>query len=111
MRILLIVLSGLLLLIGSCGGFGSSLPFIRVTGEFSFDYALLEDGIVDVIVLNSYMRDVRILISGESQTSGSHTSSWNLRDENGARVPDGLYYIRIILNSDIIDTRMYEVHK
>lgn len=111
MRILLVVLSGVLLLIGSCGGFGSSLPFTRVTDEFSFDYALFENGIVDVIVLNSYVSDVRILISGESQTSGWHTSSWDLLDENGTRVPDGLYYIRIILNSNVIDTKMYEVHK
>ena len=98
-----------LLLLAGC--IDSTYPFTEVTEEFTFTYNLPEDGVVDVIVLNCYMNGVRTLVSGESQTSGDHSLSWNLNDEDGSRVPDGLYYIRIILDGNVIETKMYEVHK
>ena len=102
-------LLAILILFTGCAD--STYPFDEITGEFTFTYNLPEDGIVDVIVVNCYMNEVRTLISGESQTSGEHSSSWNLNDGDGLRVPDGLYYIRIILDSNVIETKMYEVHK
>ncbi|MEN8208930.1 MAG: hypothetical protein ABFR50_06740 [Candidatus Fermentibacteria bacterium] len=115
MRNTLIVLTVSVLLMIGCVGFGfgsgSSLPFERVTDEFDFDYQLSADGVVDVNVMNCYMNNIRILINGELQTSGSHTSSWDLLDEYGIRVEDGIYYIQIMLDDDVIETDMYEVYK
>ena len=108
-RNILILLPVALLLLAGC--IDSTYPFTEVTEEFTFTYNLPEDGVVDVIVLNCYMNGVRTLVSGESQTSGDHSLSWNLNDEDGSRVPDGLYYIRIILDGNVIETKMYEVHK
>ena len=103
------VLMVILILLAGCDL--STFPFDEVTDEFTFTYNLPEDGIVDVIVLNCYMSEVRTLVSAESQTSGDHSLSWNLNDEDGSRVPDGLYFIRIILDGNIIETKMYEVHE
>ncbi len=89
----------------------STYPFDEVTDEFTFTYNLPADGIVDVIVLNCYMNIVRTLVSAESQTSGDYSLSWDLNDGDGSRVPDGLYYIRIKLDGNVIETKMYEVHK
>ena len=108
-RKVLILLPVVLLLMAGC--IDSTYPFTEVTEEFTFTYNLPEDGIVDVIVLNCYMNGVRTLISAESQTSGDHSSSWNLNDGEGSRVPDGLYYIRIVLDGSVIETKMYEVYK
>lgn len=109
MRILLVLVPAMLLLLTGCAD--NTYPFTEVTDEFTFTYSLPEEGVVDVIVLNCYMNNVRTLISSESQTSGEHTSSWNLQNKDGERVPDGLYYIRIILDDEVIETQMYEVHK
>lgn len=103
------VLPVILILLAGCDS--STYPFDEVTDEFTFTYNLPEDGIVDVIVLNCYMNEVRTLVSAESQTSGEHSLSWNLNDGDGSRVPDGLYYIRIILDGNVIETKMYEVYK
>ncbi len=103
------VLPVILMLLAGCDS--STYPFDKVTDEFTFTYNLPEDGIVDVIVLNCYMNEVRTLVSAESQTSGEHSLSWNLNDGDGSRVPDGLYYIRIILDGNVIETKMYEVYK
>ncbi len=108
-KILMFLLPALLIISAGCDD--STYPFDQVTEEFTFTYDLPNDGIVDLIVLNSYMNNVRTLLADSTQSSGSHSSSWNLEDENGVRVPDGLYYIRIILDDDVIETKMYEVHK
>lgn len=108
-KILMFLLPALLLISAGCDD--CTYPFDQVTDEFSFTYDLPNEGVVDLIVLNCYMNNVRTLLSDTTQVSGSHTSSWDLQDESSLRVPDGLYYIRIILNDDVIETKMYEVHK
>jgi hypothetical protein len=37
----------------------------------------------------------RKIISGEISVNSTGTVSWDLKDKNGVRVADGLYYIRI----------------
>lgn len=110
MRIILTVLLSALLII-SAGCDDSTYPFEQVTDEFTFTYDLPNEGVVDLIALNCYMNNVKNILSDTTQALGNHSSSWNLQDEDGVRVPDGLYYIRIILDSDVIDTKMIEVYK
>ncbi|MCK5116064.1 MAG: hypothetical protein KAR44_05650 [Candidatus Aegiribacteria sp.] len=108
-KILLFLLPALLLITAGCND--STYPFQQVTDEFTFTYDLPSDGVVDLIVLNCYMNNIRTLLADSTQSSGSHSSSWDLLDENAVRVPDGLYYVRIILDNDVIETQMYEVYK
>lgn len=108
-KILLFLLPALLLVSAGCND--STYPFEQVTDEFTFTYDLPNDGLVDLFVLNCYMNNIRTLQADSTQPSGSHSSSWDLLDSSAVRVPDGLYYIRIILDDDIIETKMYEVHK
>ncbi|NOQ22105.1 MAG: hypothetical protein GQ565_05580 [Candidatus Aegiribacteria sp.] len=108
-KILMFLPAALLLISTGCDD--STYPFDQVTEEFNFTYDLPNEGVVNLIVLNCYMNNVRTLLSDTTQPTGSHTSSWDLKDLNGARVPDGLYYIRIKLDDNVIETKMYEVHK
>jgi len=108
-KYLTVLLPALIVITAGC--VDSSYPFEQVTDKFDFAYELPNDGTVNIIVLNCYMNNLRTLLSDTAQTSGSHSSTWNLLDENGTRVPDGLYYIRIILDDLVIETKMIEVYK
>ncbi len=107
-KILTFLLPALLLISAGCDT--TTYPFDQVTEGFTFTYDLPNEGLVDLIVLNCYMNNVRTLLADSTQSSGSHSSSWDLLDENAVRVPNGLYYIRIILDDDVIETKLYEVH-
>ncbi|MCD4775498.1 MAG: hypothetical protein K8S15_05530 [Candidatus Aegiribacteria sp.] len=108
-KTLMVLLPAILILSAGCDD--STYPFDQVTDEFTFTYDLPNDGVVNLIALNCYMKNVRTILSDTTQTSGNHSSSWNLQNENGVRIPDGLYYIRIILDDNVIETKMIEVHK
>jgi len=108
-KALLFLMPALLLISAGCND--STYPFQQVTDEFTFTYDLPNDGEVDLIVLNCYMNNIRTLLEDSMQSSGSHSSSWDLLDSNAVRVPDGLYYIRIMLDEDVIETQMYEVYQ
>lgn len=100
----------LFLMVLFTGCTSSSYPFDQVDTEFTFTYDLPENGVVNIVVLNCYMINVRTLLTNNYQTAGNYSLTWNLQDEDGKRVPDGLYYIRIILEGNIIDTKLYEVY-
>ncbi len=108
-KILMFLLPALLLISAGCND--STYPFDQVTEGFTFTYDLPNEGVVDLFVLNCYMNNIRILLADSAQSSGSHSSSWDLRNESGVRVTDGLYYIRIILDENVIETQMYEVYQ
>ena len=108
-KILLFLMPALLLMPAGCND--STYPFEQVIDEFTFTYDLPNEGVVDLIVLNCYMNNIRTLLADSTQSSGTHSSSWDLQDENAVLVPDGLYYIRIILDDDIIETKIYEMHR
>ena len=108
-KILMILLPCLLFLAGGCDD--TSYPFDQVTDPFNFTYDISEDGVVDLIVLNCYMNNVRTILSDTSQTAGTYTSYWDLLDGDGNRVPEGLYYIRTVLDEVVVQTQMYEVYQ
>ena len=108
-KFLLFLLPALLLISAGCND--STYPFQQVTDEFTFTYDLPSDGVVDLIVLNCYMNNIRTLLADSTQASGTHSASWDLLDSSAVRVPDGLYYIRTILDDNVIETQMYEVYK
>ncbi|MBD3277092.1 MAG: hypothetical protein GF388_02230 [Candidatus Aegiribacteria sp.] len=108
-RFIPMVLSLLFIVTAACDD--STYPFDEVTDTFTFTYELPQQGEVDVPVLNCYMNTVRTLVSDSTLAAGSHTDSWDLTDQAGQRVPDGLYYIRIELGGEVVDTQLYEVHQ
>lgn len=100
-----------LLFIMAAGCDDSTYPFDEVTDTFTFTYELAQQGEVDIPVLNCYMNTVITLVSDSTLAAGSHSDSWDLIDQDGQRVPDGLYYIRIVLDGEVVDTQLYEVHQ
>lgn len=106
--VLAITATAVMLLPSGCSD--ATYPFQQVTSGFSFTYSLPEAGSVEITVQNCYMNVVRTLVYGQQQAEGAHDSSWDLLTDGGERVADGLYYIRIELDGDVVETMMYEVY-
>src|SRR5512140_3705457 len=59
-------------------------------------YTVTDAGPVKLQVFDLTGRLIRTLKSGQGDTnSGVHRSSWDGMDENGARVPNGIYFVRL----------------
>ena len=54
---------------------------------------------VKVIVYNYLQQPVQVLFSG-MQTVGKHVIQWNLLNENGTRIPAGLYRVVAVVNNN-----------
>ncbi|OPL19957.1 MAG: hypothetical protein AVO35_00420 [Candidatus Aegiribacteria sp. MLS_C] len=103
------ILPAILLLLTGCDS--TSYPFSSVTGPCEYYFELPSSGLVNITVVNSYMVIVRTLVSGQTYAQGSHTGTWDLMDDSGERVPDGLYCVRVFLDGELHDTDMFEVHE
>jgi hypothetical protein len=60
-------------------------------------------GPADLSIFDLAGRRVRRLASG-AHASGDHTASWNAHDEQGLRVPAGMYLVRLRANG-VVETR------
>ena len=60
-------------------------------------YSVSDDGPVRVTVYDASGRQVRELWNG-AQLGGSHTLHWDGRDDAGARVAAGVYFVRVQTN-------------
>jgi hypothetical protein len=105
----MILLPVILLLLTGCDE--TSYPFSSVTEPCTYYFDIPSEGVVDVIVVNSYLVTVRTLVSGETYAQGSHSGIWDLLDSAGERVPDGLYCVRVFLDGELHDTDMFEVYQ
>lgn len=63
--------------------------------SLSVAYTLSRDASVGARVLNIAGRQVRQIARDRVQGAGLNTLSWNLRDERGLRVPNGLYLVEV----------------
>ena len=96
--------------IGSIGDGGLALlnravpnPF---TGTMSYAYEVVGgDQPVDIGVYNVAGRLVKSL-ARTSMPAGRHTATWNGTDEGGARVPGGVYFVRVRLGADVQQHRV-----
>lgn len=84
-------------------------PFVTVSDTADVDYTLETDGTVNITVENSYMTNVRTLVSSEEQVVGLHTVTWDLLDDNGEYVEDGLYTVEVFLNEERVFVQILEV--
>ena len=51
----------------------------------------------------------RKIISGRVAVNGTGTIQWDLKDKNGVRVADGLYYIRVEIHGSPALTKVYKI--
>lgn len=66
-------------------------PMVRLT---EISYRTEESGPVRVEIFDTSGRKVRSLWDGH-QTAGGHILSWDGRDQAGAEVPEGMYFVRV----------------
>lgn len=57
-------------------------------------YSIAEPGPVSLSIYDVRGRRVRSLVTG-AQPAGTHSVSWNGRDEHGVRVSSGIYFVRL----------------
>jgi uncharacterized repeat protein (TIGR01451 family) len=70
------------------------------TGSMSYAYEVVGgDQTVDIGVYNVAGRLVKSLAKS-TQPAGRHTATWNGTDEAGARVPGGVYFVRVRLGAE-----------
>jgi hypothetical protein len=65
-------------------------------GIATIGFSLAHPGAVGLAIYDASGRLVRILADGWRE-AGSHTFRWDLRDDRGAEVPRGLYFLRVVL--------------
>lgn len=71
-------------------------------------YRLGEDGPVTVTVFDAAGRSLRALFQG-MQVGGSHELAWDGRDDRGARVPAGAYFVRVRTASSEVSRKLLVV--
>ena len=69
----------------------------------TISYSLAERGFVSLKIRDMLGREVRTLVT-EDQTAGSHRVEWNGLDDNGQRVPSGIYFYNLTAK-DFRETR------
>jgi len=89
----------------------TSYPFMTVIDTAEVSYSLDTGGTVDITVENSYMTNVRTLVSSEEQAMGSHTVTWDLLDDSGEYPGDGLYTVEVFLNEERVFVQILEVDR
>ncbi len=89
----------------------TSYPFMTVIDTAEVSYSLDTGGTVDITVENSYMTNVRTLVSSEEQVVGSHTVTWDLLDDSGEYPGDGLYTVEVFLNEERVFVQILEVDR
>lgn len=82
-------------------GAAEPTPFKAAT---RISYALPSDGPVSLAVFNLVGAKVRSLVSG-TERAGNHTAVWDGRNDQGARVPQGVYFFELRTPSRNLTTR------
>ncbi|MFQ5809772.1 MAG: carboxypeptidase regulatory-like domain-containing protein, partial [Armatimonadota bacterium] len=68
-------------------------------GAKTLAYTLTREARVSVQVLNVAGRVVRGLAQAQQRSAGQNELMWDLRSDNGTRVPDGFYVVRLVAKS------------
>lgn len=68
-------------------------------------YSTTDLGKVNLKIYDLTGKVVRTLVNGE-QSAGSHTTSWNGRDENGTKVPAGIYFYEFTTSTDKVTKKI-----
>ena len=76
-------------------------PFSRRTQVF---FGLPREAEVSLKVYNLMGQEVETLVAGRKE-AGSHTVSWDARDESGRPVPGGVYFLRLVADGQSLTRR------
>ena len=79
----------------------SPSPFSRRTQVF---FGLPREAEVSLKVYNLMGQEVETLVAGRKE-AGSHTVSWDARDESGRPVPGGVYFLRLVADGQSLTRR------
>jgi Zn-dependent metalloprotease len=75
--------------------------------ETVIQYALPENGYVTLSILNVMGQSIRTVVNAH-KTAGYHNITWDGRDESGAEVASGIYFYRILVRPDVVETSQFE---
>ena len=98
---------GFLLLLLSCET-GTYYPLVTYSEPFSIEFSIDQQGDVYGAVYNCYMVEVRTLVDSVMD-AGTHSVTWDLQDESGQLVGEGIYSIEITLDGERVYLDMVEV--
>ncbi len=74
--------------------------------ETQIRFSIGNTELVKLTVYDMMGRQVRTLIGGESYNAGFHVVNWNGLNNNGEKVPSGMYIYRIKAGEFISDKKM-----
>ncbi len=69
--------------------------------QTKIDYKLTQNENVNISIYDIKGRKVRSLVNAMN-TSGEHSITWNGTDDNNERLPNGVYYYKLITSSDTV---------
>jgi flagellar hook assembly protein FlgD len=79
------------------------------SGDSRLSFSLPHDGVAHVIVFDLAGRTVRTLMNGR-QSAGAHSLVWDGREDGGAMVPAGLYFVRADADGKHSTSRVVRMH-
>jgi len=100
-----------ILIMGISGCDDMYYPFIVANGTIDIQYELASSGSVTVLIENCYLYTVRTLVDSQSQEAGSHTVTWDLTDDEGEFVENGLYTVEVYRDGDRVFVQVVEVDR
>jgi flagellar hook assembly protein FlgD len=73
--------------------------------EISLNYSLENDGHVSITLYDLKGRVVKIL-DQRDKTSGANHVTWNGTDKDGAVLPSGIYFVKIVSGNEAVTKRI-----
>lgn len=71
-----------------------------VVGDVKIRFGIVHESTVNLTIENSYNTTVRTLFDNQPLGVGYHEVSWDMKDENGDSVPEGVYYYRLTVRGN-----------
>ena len=72
----------------------------------TIEYKLSERGQVNLAIYNAIGQQVRALLQNENQMQGTHTVSWDGRNDAGSPMSSGIYYYRLQVGDQVQSHKM-----
>lgn len=72
--------------------------------EYFINFSLPHESYVKVIIENNYSTNIRTIID-ELCPAGYYSESWDLRDNDGNKVYEGIYYIHFYIDGELFSTK------
>lgn len=109
-RLLLLLATASLMTLPACDD--ASYPFIQVSAPYEMSFTPSDSGTVDILVRDCYLAQVALVEPGVPVSGGTTvTRTWNLDDEDGQPVTDGLYFVEAALDGAVFETILLEVRQ